>query len=51
VCGGRGQHSSKTPNELRLLGERIGFDGAKLRRASLFVTKVDSATVQDGFDL
>ena len=29
VCGGRGQHSRKTPDELRLLGERIGFDGAK----------------------
>src|ERR1700742_4710629 len=25
VCGGRGQHSRKTPDELRLLGERIGF--------------------------
>ena len=34
VCGGRGQHSRKTPDELRLLGERIGFDGAKLTRAS-----------------
>src|SRR3984885_946500 len=33
VCGGRGQHSRKTPDELRLLGERIGFDGAKLTRA------------------
>src|SRR6201996_4685809 len=25
VCGGRGQHSRKTPDELRLLGDRIGF--------------------------
>jgi uncharacterized protein len=51
VCGGRGQHSRKTPDELRLLGERIGFDGAKLIRASRLVAKVDSAAVQDGFDL
>src|SRR3977135_2596390 len=51
VCGGRGQHSRKTPDELRLLGERIGFDGAKLTRASRLVAKVDSAAVQDGFDL
>src|SRR5208282_1616711 len=51
VCGGRGQHSRKTPDELRLLGERIGFDGAKLTQASRLVAKVDSAAVQDGFDL
>jgi uncharacterized protein len=51
VYGGRGQHSRKTPDELRLLGERIGFDGAKLTRASRLVAKVDSAAVQDGFDL
>src|SRR5256885_2400118 len=51
VCGGRGQHSGKTPDELRLLGERIGFDSAKLTRASRLVAKVDSAAVQDGFDL
>ena len=25
VCGGRGQHSRKTPDELQALGERIGF--------------------------
>jgi uncharacterized protein len=51
VCGGRGHHSRKTPDELRLLGERIGFDGARLTRASRLVAKVDSAAVQDGFDL
>src|SRR3982074_446229 len=51
VCGGPGQHSRKTPDELRLLGERIGFDSAKLTRASRLVAKVDSAAVQDGFDL
>ena len=28
VCGGRGKHSRKTPDELTALGERIGFDGA-----------------------
>src|SRR5213082_289380 len=51
VCGGRGQHSRKTPDELLQLGERVGFDGAKLTRASRLVAKVDSAAVQDGFDL
>jgi hypothetical protein len=51
VCGGRGQHSRKTPDELRLLGERTGFDASQLVRASRLVAKVDSAAVQDGFDL
>jgi uncharacterized protein len=51
VCGGRGQHSRKTPAELSALGERIGFDGATLTRASRLVAKVDSAAVQDGFGL
>jgi len=51
VCGGRGKHSRRTPDELLSLGERIGFDGAALTRASRLVAKVDSAAVQDGFDL
>lgn len=51
VCGGRGKHSRNTPQELAALGDRIGFDGAGLIRASRLVAKVDSATVQDGFDL
>ncbi|AGK56739.1 hypothetical protein HYPDE_25273 [Hyphomicrobium denitrificans 1NES1] len=51
VCGGRGRHSHRTPDELAVLGERIGFDAASLTRASRLVAKVDSAAVQDGFDL
>lgn len=51
VCGGRGAHSRKTPHELAAIGERIGFDGTRLATASRLVAKVDSAAVQDGFDL
>jgi uncharacterized protein len=51
VCGGRGKHSRKTPEELQTLGNRIGIDGQGLTRASRLVAKVDSAAVQDGFDL
>lgn len=51
VCGGRGKHSRKTPDELAALGERTGFDAHSLVRASRLVAKVDSAAVQDGFDL
>jgi uncharacterized protein len=51
VCGGRGRHSRQTPHELVTIGERVGFDGSALAQASRLVAKVDSAAVQDGFDL
>jgi uncharacterized protein len=51
VCGGRGKHSRQTPHELFTIGERVGFDGGELAKASQLVAKVDSAAVQDGFDL
>jgi hypothetical protein len=51
VCGGRGKHSRLTPAELVSIGERVGFDGSSLAQASRLVAKVDSAAVQDGFDL
>jgi uncharacterized protein len=51
VCGGRGKHSRETPHELALIGDRVGFDSAALATASRLVAKVDSAAVQDGFDL
>src|SRR4051794_28111622 len=51
VCGGRGKHSRQTPHELVAIGDSVGFDGAALAKASRLVAKVDSAAVQDGFDL
>jgi hypothetical protein len=51
VCGGRGKHSRKTPQELIAVGERTGIDGEQLATASRLVAKVDSAAVQDGFQL
>src|SRR3954470_18844157 len=51
VCGGRGRHSRRTPDELREFGERTGNDGEALARTSRLVAKVDSALVQDGFSL
>jgi hypothetical protein len=51
VCGGRGRHSRQTPRELTAIGERVGFDGAALATASRLVAKVDSAAVQDGYQL
>jgi hypothetical protein len=51
VCGGRGKHSRQTPQELVAAGMASGFDGRALADASRLVAKVDSAAVQDGFDL
>ncbi|MBX4950037.1 DUF763 domain-containing protein [Rhizobium binae] len=51
VCGGRGQHSRKTPQELVSIGERLGLDGEALATTSRLIAKVDSAALQDGFDL
>lgn len=51
VCGGRGAQSRKTPSELLAVADRTGLDGVALARASRLVAKIDSAAVQDGFDL
>jgi uncharacterized protein len=51
VCGGKGAHSRRTPHELQDIGDRTGVDTAPLVRASRLVAKIDSAAVQDGFDL
>jgi hypothetical protein len=51
VCGGRGRHSRRTPEELLQVGERTGLPGDALARTSRLVAKVDSAAVQDGFEL
>lgn len=51
VCGGRGKHSRHTPQELITIGSRVGFNGQQLAQSSRLVAKVDSAAIQDGFDL
>ncbi len=51
VCGGRGKYSRATPHELQALGDQVGFDGTALAMVSRLVAKVDSAAVQDGFQL
>jgi uncharacterized protein len=51
VCGGRGAHSRRTPAELAAIGDRTGLDATPLIRTSRLVAKIDSALVQDGYDL
>jgi uncharacterized protein len=51
VCGGRGRHSRKTPQELETYAERTGLDGNVLARSSRLAARVDNNAVQDGFQL
>src|ERR1700683_853228 len=51
VCGGKGAHSRRTPQELMNMGDTTGIDAAPLVRSSRLIAKIDSAAVQDGFDL
>lgn len=51
VCGGRGKQSRLTPSELLAVGARVGIDAPALAANSRLIAKVDSAAVQDGFDL
>src|SRR5687767_1055395 len=51
VCGGRGRHSRRTPDELSALGDRVGLDADRLIRSSRLTAKVDSAAIQDGYQL
>jgi uncharacterized protein len=51
VCGGRGRHSRKTPDELRTIAETRGFDGEALVRSSRLAARVDNNAVGDGFQL
>jgi uncharacterized protein len=51
VCGGKGGTSRKTPEEITEIGERLGSDPAPLVYCSRMSAKVDSAGVQDGYQL
>ncbi len=51
ICGGRGKHSRKTPEELLQVGERTGIDGALMSEYSRLSAKVDNTAIQDGFQI
>lgn len=51
VCGGRGKHSRKTPQELATYAERVGIEGETLVRSSRLTAKVDNNAIADGFQL
>src|SRR5687768_7867151 len=51
VAGGKGATSRKTPAEITAACERLGRDPQPLVHASRTSAKVDSAAVQDGYQL
>ena len=51
VAGGKGATSRRTPAELRERAARLGLDGERLVYASRMSAKVDSAAVQDGYQI
>src|SRR6476659_8692878 len=51
ICGGRGRFSRNTPNELRSIAYRRGFDGEALVRTSRLTAPVDNNAIADGFQI
>lgn len=51
AAGGKGAASRKTPQEIRSWGEMTGIDAPALVTVSRTTAKVDSAAVQDGYQI
>src|SRR6185369_1176733 len=51
VCGGRGRHSRRTPDELRSVADKLSLDGDSLVRTSRLTARVDNNAIADGFQL
>jgi uncharacterized protein len=51
ICGGRGRHSRRTPEELKAFSEQTGLDGNELARTSRLTARIDNNAIGDGFQL
>ncbi len=51
VCGGRGNHSRQTPDELRGFAQRACLPAESLVRTSRLTARVDNNAIADGFQL
>jgi len=51
IAGGRGRHSRRTPDELRVLADRLSLDGDALVRTSRLTARVDNNAIADGFQI
>ena len=51
ICGGRGRHSRRTPDELRQFATSTGLNGDQLARTSRLTARIDNNAIADGFQL
>jgi len=51
ICGGRGELSRLTPDELRRVAERTNSDGEALVRTSRLTARIDNNAIADGFQI
>ena len=51
ICGGRGEQSRRTPDELRRLADRTSVDGEALVRTSRLTARIDNNAIADGFQI
>jgi hypothetical protein len=51
ICGGRGEQSRLTPDELRRVAERTNADGEALVRTSRLTARIDNNAIADGFQI
>src|SRR5690242_7876134 len=45
ICGGRGRHSRKTPDELRSLADRLSLNGDALVSTSRLTARIDNNAI------
>src|SRR5436190_23569310 len=51
ICGGRGRHSRRTPDELRSFADLTNLPGESLVRTSRLTARIDNNAIADGFQL
>ena len=51
ICGGRGEQSRRTPDELRRIAHRTSMDGEALVRTSRLTARIDNNAIADGFQI
>src|SRR5256884_8976783 len=51
ICGGRGEQSRRTPDELRRIADRTSADGEALVRTSRLTARIDNNAIADGFQI
>src|ERR671918_3123098 len=51
ICGGRGEQSRRTPDELRRVADRTSVDGDSLVRTSRLTARIDNNAIADGFQI